>query len=515
MLIAAVVCALALAPAVHAANDDYDDLNGVTLGDTPYSSVMPFVAPMQNFDNLTFDADPEYAASPQAYAGCAAWGWRSAWVRFATAVEGLVFVSVDSSAAPGYDVFYNVYIVPTSVPPGSASMSQLTETACHNSNHGPPNEDYSFGHEIPANQTIYVQVMSVCADSTLVVDICDEMEQDAAPGGPTQLSVRFTPDNTDNDGAPDSLDDCVGTPGPVRGCPDADGDGVGEPADACPGVKGSRADGCRVPDEDGDGYAADAADLRLRDCDDDDPSANPGKPEIRGNDVDENCDGLKAFDADGDNWDDAPGPDCDPGNRRIHPEARDRPETRADENCDGRNARFPRVTSQVSPLYLDIRGRTVGFAQFKVLPARRGDRVRIECEGGGCPYSAKTYTFRRSRSEIVVGKEFLPRILKPGASVTVKILRRGHIGRAVRYTIRSATGKPNIQRRCLPPGKTGPRGAADGLPPIVGRARGARAAGGGGRVRGRPDDASGGGGRRRGPPHSRNRPSTCRFRRSR
>ena len=170
-MLAVIVVALALAPAASAANDDYDNLNGVTLGDTPYTSVMPFVPPMQNFNNSTFDAAPEYAASPEAYAGCAAWGWRSAWVRFATAVKGRVFVSVDSSAAPARDVFYNVYIVSTSIPPGSASMSQLTETACHNSNHGPPNEDYSFGHEIPANQTIYVQVMSVCADSTLQVDI--------------------------------------------------------------------------------------------------------------------------------------------------------------------------------------------------------------------------------------------------------------------------------------------------------------------------------------------------------
>ena len=285
---------------------------------------------------------------------------------------------------------------------------------------------------------------------------CDETEKNNTPGGPTALSVRFTPDNEDNDGAPDSLDNCPGTPGPVGGCPDADGDGVGEPADACPGVKGSRADGCRVPDEDGDGYTSDAADPRLRDCNDDASGVNPGKPEVRGNDVDENCDGLKAFDADGDDWDDDPGPDCDPGNPRIHPRARDKPGNRVDENCDGRDAKFPRVNSEVAPLYLAVGGRTVGFAQFGILPARRGDRVRVECRGRGCPYSARTYRIRRSGPQAVVGKEFRSRILKPGARVTVKIMRRGHIGRALRFTIHAGRGKPRIQKRCLAPGTTGP-----------------------------------------------------------
>ena len=447
--------ALALATGAHAANSDYDNLNGVTLGDTPYTSVMPFVPPIQNFDNSTFGAEPEYSASAPAYAGCAAWGWRSAWVRFATAVKGRVFVSVDSSAPPARDVFYNVYTVSTSIPPGSASMTQLNEAACINTNHGTPNEDYSFGHEIPANQTVYVQVMSVCEDTTML-PACDEAEKTNTVGGPTALSVRFTPENEDNDGAPDSLDNCLGAPGPVGGCPDADGDGVGEPADACPGVKGSRGDGCRVPDEDGDGYASDALDRRLRDCNDDAPAVHPGAAEVRGNAVDENCDGLAAFDQDGDNSDDDPGPDCDPTNRRIHPGAREKPGNRVDENCDGRLGRFPRVTTEVAPLYLAIDGRTVGFARFGILPARKGDRVRIECRGGNCPYSARTYRVRRSRPQLDVGKEFRSHLLKPGAAVTVKIMRKGHIGRALTFSLHAGRGKPHIAKRCMAPGSTGP-----------------------------------------------------------
>ena len=125
---------------------------------------------------------------------------------------------------------------------------------------------------------------------------------------------------------------------------DNDGDNVPDPSDACPATKGSAANGCRVPDEDGDGYRADDPDLRLRDCDDDSLGVHPGATEVRGNGVDENCDGLAAFDKDGDNSDDKPGPDCDPDRKSVHPGARDRPGNGIDENCDGRDARFPRVT---------------------------------------------------------------------------------------------------------------------------------------------------------------------------
>lgn len=64
------------------------------------------------------------------------------------------------------------------------------------------------------------------------------------------------PADTDHDGTPDNLDQCITLPGPAatNGCPDQDGDGVADKDDLCPTEPGTAAtNGC--PDQDGDGIA--------------------------------------------------------------------------------------------------------------------------------------------------------------------------------------------------------------------------------------------------------------------
>ena len=232
-------------------------------------------------------------------------------------------------------------------------------------------------------------------------------------------------------------------------------DGVGDPFDHCLRVPGKGADGCRLPDEDGDGFASTSTDKRTRDCNDDVREINPNAREVLGNDVDENCDGLAAFDRDGDHSEDKPGPDCDPTNRKIHPGAREIRGNKIDEDCDKSDAPFLRVTSQVAPTYLlDSRERVRGFAGFKVLPVVKGMRIRVECRGRGCPYSARVYRAKRTRSGQTVGREFNGRALPVGARVTVKVLRKGYVGRAIRFTIKRGAGDPRIIKRCMLPGRT-------------------------------------------------------------
>jgi hypothetical protein len=448
VVLAALAASLgAVAPAL-AANADYDGHNGVTLRDAPWTSASAFIAPVQSIDNSTFGEGEEVTAGYPTFLGCGAWGARTAWVRFVTGVAGRVFVTVGSQ--PGHDVMYKLYTTPRSIPPGSASMTQLDDDECHNGVVGAANEDYSFGHGIGANRVVYVQVLTVCANRTNVPN-CSADERAAAPGGPITLSVRFHPTNTDGDSFADTLDGCPTTPGSVGGCPDRDGDGKADRFDACPTVKGKAANGCRLPDEDGDGFRTDG--VGRRDCNDDVRAINPDAREIKGNVVDEDCDGLAAYDRDGDGFDDAPGPDCDPGRRDVNPKTKDKPGNKVDEDCDGRDAPFPRVRNDVAPQYLKLGRRIVGFASFKVLSVKKGMRVRIECRGARCPYAAKTYRAKKARSELVVGKEFRTRVLPVGASVTVKLMRRGFKGRVLQFTLRK-TGKPKIRKGCLKPGST-------------------------------------------------------------
>jgi OOP family OmpA-OmpF porin len=88
--------------------------------------------------------------------------------------------------------------------------------------------------------------------------------KDTCPGTPAGAIVDMNgcPKDSDGDGVPDGLDRCDGTPRGVKvdakGCPlDSDGDGVADGLDRCEKTpKGARVDGNGCPiDSDGDGVA--------------------------------------------------------------------------------------------------------------------------------------------------------------------------------------------------------------------------------------------------------------------
>ena len=102
--------------------------------------------------------------------------------------------------------------------------------------------------------------------------------------------------------------------------PDADGDGWGDPGIS--DVECTSASGWTTDDQD---------------CDDDDPDAWPGAPEVAYDGVDQDCDGSDLCDADGDTFDDVicGGDDCDDTDPDVHPGATEVWYDDVDQDCDG------------------------------------------------------------------------------------------------------------------------------------------------------------------------------------
>jgi len=101
-------------------------------------------------------------------------------------------------------------------------------------------------------------------------------------------------------------------------------------------------EGC-CTDADGDTYAVEGGSCGLVDCDDSDPTVNPGAAEVCGDGIDNNCDSQIdegcCTDADGDGYYAEAGcgteVDCDDSNPDINPGACDIKRNGIDEDCDG------------------------------------------------------------------------------------------------------------------------------------------------------------------------------------
>jgi hypothetical protein len=392
-----------VAPA--AASASYDDLPGeAPIGDAPYESAAVFDVTTPAFQTENFSLQPQELAQQSVYAACAEpKGTKDAWVRFDTGVAGNLVVAA-SKTGPN-PLFYTVYTAPSTNP----LFSELHEIGCESAHNG-NFESYSFGYPVPAHVAVFVQVLVRCHVGT----VCTAQQEGEAEGGNTSVRLRFTPTDTDGDGFPDTLDRCPAVAGAFKGCPDSDGDGVGDAGDACPTVKGRAANGCLLPDEDGDGYASRAA--GGNDCNDQNPAINPGARDIPG-------DGI-------------------------------------DQNCDGHDAAYPVLHNEIGHVlaYSPRQKRTVGFlAPFKIGgPLVGGMVVRLTCGGRGCPFSRQAVSVDKDEhGGLQVGKQLVRKILAPGAAVTIAVTRPEYVGEAVRFTTRKK-GKMRIEELCIPVGTTTP-----------------------------------------------------------
>jgi hypothetical protein len=212
-------------------------------------------------------------------------------------------------------------------------------------------------------------------------------------------------------------------------------------------------DGCenemRSPEQqtdlDGDGAA------RPLDCNDGNAGIRPGAADVPDDGVDQNCDGADATDLDRDR-DGFPRPlDCDDANARAHPGARERRGNRVDEDCNGRAEPFALVTNSVPNAWI-TQGATTRNLRLGVRDVRKGMTVQLRCRGGGCPLAKKTRKIKRRDRLLNLHPLLAGAALRPGAVIELRIMRRGAIGKVVRYSVRSGA-VPQSRVLCLPPGK--------------------------------------------------------------
>jgi hypothetical protein len=187
-----------------------------------------------------------------------------------------------------------------------------------------------------------------------------------------------------------------------------------------------------------------------RDCDEGNPDIRPGVPEVPSNDVDENCDGFKAFDRDGDGVLAPPlGSDCRDDNPAIRPGAPEVRGNRIDENCDTETPDFFMLPTRAALEYKQRErgGPITRIVSFILTHVKEGIRVEIRCLGRRCPFSARTTRIANARGEMKLPAGF---DLVPGEELTVRTTEQEWIGHEQTFRIREEK-RPLVRTFCLDP----------------------------------------------------------------
>jgi len=160
---------------------------------------------------------------------------------------------------------------------------------------------------------------------------------------------------------------------------------------------------------------------------------------------------VTAVDRDGDGIDQRA--DCNDNDANVRPGRREVPGNAVDEDCDGVALPFPTLRVGVSYNFR-VSPRSTTFTRLQVKDVPRGATVKATCafKRSKCPGKARTaYTLRRAAGTVSLDRRYKGVPLKVGTKVTVTVTQSGSVGAVKVIEIRRSRA-PKVTDRCLPPG---------------------------------------------------------------
>ena len=159
------------------------------------------------------------------------------------------------------------------------------------------------------------------------------------------------------------------------------------------------------------------------------------------------------IDADGDGF--FAGQDCNDGSAAIRPGAQEVRGNRIDENCDGRAEPFQSITSTVSSRWA-VRAGSVKLRLLRARSVPAGAKGQVSCAGKDCAFGRKAVARRKGGLDFRAALGKRQRRLRAGQTIEVRITAPKRIGRVVRFKLERSK-IPQGRTLCLPPGGSRPQ----------------------------------------------------------